>query len=68
MTGKDFAPYAILVGDKNASDEDIKKTYKSRSKELHPDHGGNSEKFSSLEKPLDILMDPDKRNLTMNMA
>jgi len=34
MDEKEFNPYTVLGVDKNTSDEDIKKAYKSRSKEL----------------------------------
>jgi curved DNA-binding protein CbpA len=63
MDEKEFNPYTILGVDKNTSDEDIKKAYKSRSKELHPDKGGKAEDFANLKKAFDILTDPAKRNL-----
>lgn len=63
MQDKEFNPYAILGVDKDTSDEDIKKIFKKRSKECHPDTGGTAESFAELKKAFDILSDPAKRNL-----
>jgi curved DNA-binding protein CbpA len=63
MADKEFNPYKILGVDKSSSAEEIKKQYKLRSKELHPDTGGNFEDFADLKKAFDILTDPAKRNL-----
>jgi curved DNA-binding protein CbpA len=63
MADKDFDPYAIMGVDKQTSDEDIKKAYKTLSKKLHPDAGGKAEDFANLKKAFDILTDPAKRNL-----
>jgi curved DNA-binding protein CbpA len=63
MIDTEFDPYAILGVDKNTTDDGIKKAYKTRSKELHPDAGGNAEDFANLKKAFDILTDPAKRNL-----
>jgi curved DNA-binding protein CbpA len=65
MTDKKFDPYEILgLGvNKDTSMDDIKKAFKTRSKELHPDKGGNPEDFANLKKAFDILVDPVKQNL-----
>jgi curved DNA-binding protein CbpA len=63
MTSYEFNPYEILGVDNSTSLEAIKKAYKARSKELHPDHGGRPEDFSNLKKAFDILTDPAKRSL-----
>lgn len=63
MADKEFNPYEILGIGKDTSLEDIKKAYKSRSKELHPDTGGNADSFAGLKKAFDILTDPAKRKL-----
>jgi DnaJ-class molecular chaperone len=63
MNDNEFNPYGILGVDKSDSLDDIKKTYKAKSKELHPDHGGNAEDFANLKKALDILTDPARRSL-----
>ena len=63
MSGNNFNPYEILGVDRGTSDEGIKKAYKNRSKELHPDAGGTAEGFADLKKAFDILTDPAKRSL-----
>jgi curved DNA-binding protein CbpA len=60
---KKFNLYEILGVSKDTLMDDIKKAFKTRSKELHPDKGGNPEDFANLKKAFDILMDPAKRNL-----
>ena len=63
MANKEFNPYDILGVNKDTPVEDIKKAYKVKSKELHPDAGGTPEGFANLKKAFDILTDPAKRNL-----
>jgi DnaJ-class molecular chaperone len=63
MADQEFNPYEILGVNKDTPIDGIKKQYKFRSKELHPDAGGSSEDFANLKKAFDILMDPAKRNL-----
>jgi DnaJ-class molecular chaperone len=63
MNDNEFNPYGILGVDKSTSLDDIKKAYKAKSKELHPDHGGNAEDFANMKKAFDILTDPARRNL-----
>ena len=57
---KDY--YKILEVEENASDEDIKKSYRSLSKKYHPDlnpEGG--EKFKEINEAYEVLGDKDKR-------
>ncbi len=60
---KDF--YAILGVDKKASQDDIKKKYRSLARDLHPDKTqGDSaleEKFKAVSEAYDILSDSKKR-------
>lgn len=60
---KDY--YKILGIDRNASDEDIKKAFKKRSKETHPDlHPNDKEKeeeFKQVNEAYQILSDKDKK-------
>jgi len=63
MADKEFNPYEILGVTKDASIDDIKKQYKARSKDLHPDQGGDPEAFVELQKAFSILTDPAKRNM-----
>jgi DnaJ-class molecular chaperone len=60
---KEFNPYEVLGVNKDTPMDDIKKAFKNRSKELHPDKGGTPEDFNNLKKAFDILTDPAKRNL-----
>lgn len=44
-----------------ATNEEIKRAYRERSKETHPDHGGNPEQFKQVAVAYKVLADPDKR-------
>lgn len=54
-------PYDILGVDKNASQEDIKKAFKDKAKNTHPDRGGNEEEFKKIAEANMILSDPERR-------
>jgi len=53
--------YGILEIPKDASDADIKRAYRKRSKELHPDTGGDADDFTALNRAYTILSDPETR-------
>jgi curved DNA-binding protein len=57
--------YKILGVDKNASKEDIKKSYRKLAMKYHPDHtkGNKSdeEKFKKISEAYAVLSDPEKR-------
>lgn len=57
--------YDILGVSEDASQEDIKKAWKSAARAYHPDRGGaaggNHEKFSKINAAYDTLKDPQKR-------
>lgn len=60
---KDY--YKILGVDKNASADEIKKSYRKLALEHHPDRGGGAEaenKFKELNEAYQILSDPQKRS------
>ncbi len=58
-------PYAVLGLTRSASQEEVRKAYKKRAKELHPDlHPGDKSKeaaFQALSAAHELLKDPEKR-------
>lgn len=57
---KDY--YEILGVDKNATTDDIKKAYRKKAIEHHPDKGGDEEKFKEAAEAYETLSDPDKKS------
>ena len=57
--------YEVLGVDKNATEEDIKRAYRKKAKEchpdLHPDDKDAVERFKELNEANEVLMDKDKR-------
>jgi DnaJ-class molecular chaperone len=53
--------YSILGVPKNASEQDIRKAYKKKSMQHHPDRGGNEEEFKRVNEAYQTLRDPAKR-------
>lgn len=53
--------YDILGVEKNASADDIKKAYRKKALEHHPDRGGDEIKFKEAAEAYEILNDSDKR-------
>lgn len=57
--------YEVLGIDKNATDEDIKRAYRKKAKECHPDLHPNDKEaeacFKELNEANEVLSDPDKR-------
>lgn len=56
--------YSVLGIDKNASEDDIKKAYRRRALELHPDTNKNSDTTADMVRinaAREVLADPDKR-------
>lgn len=54
--------YDILGVSKNASNEEIKKAYRKKALEHHPDRGGNQEEFKKINEAYQVLSDPQKKN------
>lgn len=55
-------PYTVLGVAKSATAAEIKKAYRAKAKELHPDQPeGNEAKFKELNEAYDVLKDEDKR-------
>lgn len=53
--------YDILGIDKDADENEIRKAYHEKSKENHPDKGGDHEVFVKISFAYSVLSDPDKR-------
>ncbi len=53
--------YNILGVNKNASQEDIKKAYRKKALEHHPDRGGDEIKFKEAAEAYETLSDENKR-------
>jgi len=57
---KDY--YEILGVGKNASADEIKKAYRKKAHQHHPDKGGDSDKFKEVNEAYQVLGDPQKRS------
>jgi DnaJ-class molecular chaperone len=56
---KDY--YQVLGVSKNSSAEEIKKAYRKKALEYHPDRGGDQEKFKEVNQAYQILSNPQKK-------
>jgi curved DNA-binding protein len=55
--------YKILGVNRNSSDDEIKKAYRSLAMSHHPDRGGDEVKFKEISNAYDVLSDPQKRKM-----
>lgn len=53
--------YKILGVDKKSSKDEIKRQYRKKAMENHPDHGGDQEKFNELAISYKILISDEER-------
>lgn len=60
---KETKLYEVLGVDPNASLDDIKKAYRKKALKMHPDKGGDPDKFKELTEAYEILSNPEKKEL-----
>lgn len=53
--------YAILGVSKDATEDELKKAYRKKSRELHPDTGGDEDAFKELQAAYEVLKNPQAR-------
>jgi hypothetical protein len=53
--------YQVIGVKENATEEQIKKAYRKKARKLHPDAGGDNEKFLKLQQAYEVLIDPARR-------
>lgn len=58
--------YSILGVNKNASQEEIRKAYKKKSMQHHPDRGGDEAEFKKVNEAYQTLGDAEKRRMYDN--
>lgn len=58
--------YDLLGVAKNASESDIKKAYRKKAVQHHPDKGGDEETFKAITRAYEVLSDKEKRHIYDN--
>lgn len=59
MSKRDY--YEVLGVAKSASPDDIKRAFRKKAVELHPDRGGDEEQFKELNEAYEVLKDGQKK-------
>lgn len=59
MAKQDY--YELLQIDKSASADEIKKAFRKKAIEFHPDRGGDEAKFKEVNEAYEVLKDPSKK-------
>lgn len=54
--------YDVLGVSQDASKDEIRRAYKRLAVQMHPDKGGDPEKFKELASAYEVLSDDEKRN------
>ncbi len=55
--------YEQLGVDRNATPDQIKRAYRSKARNAHPDKGGSASEFAPIAAAYEVLMDPERRLL-----
>lgn len=63
-SSKDF--YKVLGVEKSSTQQDIKKAYRKRAMETHPDQGGKKEDFAQVAEAYEVLSNQEKRQVYDN--
>lgn len=55
--------YEVLGVEKTASYDEVKKAYRKKAMQEHPDRGGDKDKFQEIQGAYEVLSDKDKRDI-----